>query len=424
MAVQGLVNTAEVYFVGRLGSTALAGASLCYPMMMLMSAMSGAGLGGGISSAIARSLGARDVERARLLAIHALVLGIGFGLFFTILMELTGPALYQAMGGSDQTLRDAMAYSTAFFRGVIVVWFFNTLASIFRGLGQPAFPAQVGVVGAIVIVIASPTLIFGLGPIPALGIAGAGIAVILYVAVGSMVLLARLFSAKSPLRLSLDGFHFERELFWEILRVGLPSSLNTVVGSMGFMVMTGLVGRFGTSALAAFGLGTRFEFVLIPVVFGLGTAVVTLVGAAMGAQDYARAREVTRTSTIIGGVLWGVAGIFLVLFPRLWLGLFTNEPEVLQLGSRYLRTVGPLYPLVGIGMILYFACQGIGQAMLPLVLSIGRLAVALALGWAVVHFGGGVGWVFGAVAIGLAIYGLALIAMIVVTFRKLTPPAA
>jgi putative MATE family efflux protein len=423
MVVQGLVNTSEVYFVGRLGPTALAGASLCYPMMMLMSAMSGAGLGGGISAAIARSLGARDVERARNLAIHSIVLGLAFGLFFTILMELTGAALYQAMGGQGQTLRDAISYSAAFFRGVIVVWFFNTMASIFRGVGQPAFPAMVGAVGAVIIVFASPALIFGFGPVPAFGIAGAGIAVILYVSVASLVLLGRLFSAASPLRLSLNGFRFQHELFREILRVGLPSSINTVVGSMGFMVMTGLVGRFGTPALAAFGLGTRFEFILIPVVFGLGTAVVTLVGAAVGAQNYARAKEVTRASAIMGGALWGVAGVILMLFPRLWLGIFTTEPEVLRLGSIYLRTVGPFYPLVGIGMILYFACQGIGQAMAPLLLSLLRFAVALALGWAVIHYGGGVGAVFAAVAIGLAIYGFALIATIVVTFRKLTSPA-
>ncbi len=419
MLIQGLVNTAEVYFVGRLGASAIAGASLCFPMMMLMSAMSGAGLGGGVSSSIARSIGARNPERSRLLAIHSIVLGLLFGLFFTVVMEIFGHALFRTMGGSDEALRQALAYSNAFFRGVIVVWLFNTLTSIFRGLGQPEFPAMVGVVGAVVIIIASPSLIFGIGPIPALGIGGAGIAVIVYVSGASVILLARLFSSKSPLQLSLKGFHFEKELFWEILRVGLPSALNTVVGSMGFMVMTGLVGRFGTTGLAAFGLGSRFEFVLIPVVFGLGTAVVTLVGAAMGAQNLARAKSVTRISTIIGAVLWGVAGVILVLFPRLWLGIFTTDPQVLQVGTQYLRTVAPFYPLVGVGMILYFACQGLGQATLPLILSIGRFAIALLLGWAVVHFGGGIGSVFAAVAVGLVIYSFSLMATIYVTFRKL-----
>jgi putative MATE family efflux protein len=419
MVIQGLVNTAEVYLVGRLGASAIAGAALCFPMMMLMSAMSGAGLGGGVSSAIARSIGARNPERARLLAIHSIVLGLVFGLFFTVVMELFGEALFHTMGGSADALRQALAYSNAFFRGVIVVWLFNTLTSIFRGLGQPEFPAKVGVVGAAVIIVASPSLIFGIGPVPALGIAGAGVAVIIYTATASLVLLWRLFSAQSPLRLSLEGFHFERELFWEILRVGLPSALNTVVGSMGFMVMTGLVGRFGTTGLAAFGLGSRFEFVLIPVVFGLGTAVVTLVGAAMGAQNLARAKAVTKTSTVIGVVLWGVAGVILVAFPRLWLGMFTSDPEVLLVGSQYLRTVGPFYPLVGVGMILYFACQGLGQATLPLILSVGRFAIALVLGWAVVHFGGGIGSVFAAVAAGLVIYSFSLILTIYVTFRKL-----
>jgi putative MATE family efflux protein len=419
MAIQGIVNTAEVYFVGRLGPTAIAGASLCYPMMMLMSAMSGAGLGGGISSAIARSIGARKVDQARSLANHSIALGVMFGLLFTVLMEFASAPLYRLMGGQAETLEASLAYSTAFFRGVVVVWLFNTLASIFRGVGQPAFPAQVGAVGGLIIVIASPALIFGFGPVPALGIAGAGIAVIIYVAAGSAVLLHRIFGPHSPLRLSLQGFRFELSEFWEILRVGLPSSANTVVGTLGFMVMTGLVGRFGTPALAAFGLGTRFEFVLIPIVFGLGTAVLTMVGAAIGARDIPRAKAVTKKGAVIAALLWGVCGLLLTAFPRLWLSIFTADPHVLNLGSKYFRTVGPLYALVGIGMILYFACQGIGEATLPLLLSVARLAVALVLGWSVVALGGGLESVFGAVAVGLAFYGVALWAMIIYVFRRL-----
>jgi putative MATE family efflux protein len=419
MVMQGLVNTAEVYFVGRLGSTAIAGAALCFPAMMLMSAMSGAGLGGGVSSAIARSVGAGKIDQARSLAIHSILLGLATGLFFTLLMEFAGGPLYRLMGGRDETLAASLAYSTAFFRGVALVWLFNTLASIYRGVGQPAFPALVGAAGGIVIVIASPSMIFGVGPIPALGIAGAGIAVILYVTVGSGVLLARMFGPRSPLHLSLEGFRLNSAHFWEILRVGLPSSANTVVGTLGFMVMTGLVGRFGSNPLAAFGLGTRFEFVLIPVVFGLGTAVLTMVGAAVGAVNYNRAKAVTRAGAVVAGASWGFFGIVLTIFPRLWLGIFTADPQVLALGSRYFRYVGPLYALVGIGMILYFACQGIGQATLPLLVGVGRLAVALILGWAVVSFGGGVESVFAAVAVGLALYGLALMAMIYVIFRRL-----
>ncbi len=419
MAVQGLVNTAEVYFVGRLGSTALAGASLCYPMIMLMSAMSGAGLGGGVSSAIARSIGARKIDQARSIAIHSIGLALLFGALFTVFMEFAGEPLYRLMGGSGETLTAGLAYSTAFFRGVTVVWLFNILASIFRGVGQPAFPAIVGAVGGAVIVIASPSMIFGVGPIPAMGIAGAGIAVILYVTLGSLVLLLRIFGPKSPLRLTMDGFHFDPHQIWEILRVGLPSAANTIVGTLGFMVMTGLVGRFGTPALAAFGLGTRFEFVLIPVVFGLGTAVLTMVGAAVGACNVARAKAVTKTGAIMAGAVWGFCGLVLFAFPRLWLAIFTKDAQVLELGSKYFGLVGPLYSLVGIGMILYFACQGIGQATQLLLVGVGRLCIALILGWAVVAFGKGVVWVFGAVAVGLAVYGIAVSSMSVIIFRRL-----
>ncbi len=156
--------------------------------------------------------------------------------------------------------------------------------------------------------------------------------------------------------------------------------------------------------------------------FGLGTAVVTLVGAAAGAQNLSRAKAVTKSSVMIGAGLWGAAGLVLAIYPRLWLGIFTDDAEVLRLGTQYLRTIAPFYPLVGIGMILYFACQGLGQATLPLILSVGRFAIALLLGWGVVHYGGGIGAVFGAVAVGLVIYSLSLVATILVTFRKLEAP--
>ena len=419
MVVQGLVSTAEVYFVGRLGPHALAGATLCFPAMMLMGGMANAGLGGGVSSAIARALGAKKIEQARSLIFHALALGALFGVLFSIAIELMGEPLYRLLGGHGEDLVACLQYSRPFFRGVVMVWLFNTLASVFRGLGQPAFPAIVGAVGGIFIVALSPSLIFGFEPFPAFGIAGAGIAVIVYCALASLVLVLKLLSKSSPLRPSLKDFRFEKHLFWDILKVGLPSSINVVVSSLGMMLMTGLVGRFGTASLAAYGLGTRFEFVLVPIVFGLGTAVVTMVGASYGARNVSRAKQATKSGTIIAAAIWGLAGLALAFFPELWLGIFTKEEAVLAVGRQYFHYVGPTYWLIGIGMVLYFACQGIGHATMPLFLSIGRLALAILLGWLAITRGSGIGAIFAIIAVSLCIYGVVLLVAVTMLFRRL-----
>src|ERR1700675_350416 len=168
-AVAGLIET---YFIGKLGTDALAGVALVFPVVMLMQMMSAGAMGGGMSSAIARALGAGRRADADALTLHALVIALVFGLAFTAALLGGGRWLYAAMGGSGASLDAAMIYSEVVFAGAILVWLFNSLAHVIRGTGNMAFPALVTCIGVVVLIPLSPCLIFGLEPFPKLGVAG------------------------------------------------------------------------------------------------------------------------------------------------------------------------------------------------------------------------------------------------------------
>src|ERR1700730_9942565 len=227
MVVQASVGLIETYFVGKLGTNALAGVALVFPALMLMQMMSAGAMGGGISSAIARALGAGRRADADALALHALAIAVVFGLAFTAAVLDGGPWLYGAMGGTGASLAAALTYSNVIFAGAVLLWLFNSLANVIRGTGNMAVPAVVTCIGAAALIPLSPCLIFGWGPFPRLGIAGGAVAVIAFYVVGSLALVLYLCFSRSLIRLSLSG-GLQRVLFWDILRVGMVAALITV----------------------------------------------------------------------------------------------------------------------------------------------------------------------------------------------------
>src|ERR1700732_3337873 len=353
MLAQTSVGLVETYFVGKLGTDPLAGVALVFPLLMLMQMMSAGAMGGGISSAIARALGAGRRADADALAVHALVIALLFGLTFTVALLLGGRWLYTAMGGSGASLEAALTYSGVVFAGAILVWLFNSLANVIRGTGNMAVPALVTVIGVFVLIPLSPCLIFGFGPFPQLGVAGGAVAVLIYYAIGSVALAAYLRSGRSIVRLSFAGVRFRWTLFYDILRVGAVAALITVQTNLTIAIATGLVGVFGPAAIAGYGTGSRLEYLLIPLVFGLGGPLVAVVGTHIGAGRADRGVREAWIGAAIAAGLCEAVGLCAALFPKAWLGLFDSDPAMLELGAGYLRTVGPAYWLVGVGLALY-----------------------------------------------------------------------
>ncbi|HEY7650728.1 MAG TPA: MATE family efflux transporter [Methylomirabilota bacterium] len=406
MVLQAAVSTLDAVFVGWLGSDALAGVSLVFPLVMLMQTMSAGGMGGGVAAAIARALGAGRRADAHALVAHAALISLAMAASFTTTLLLLGPRLYRAMGGSGPALEAAIAYSNVVFAGAVAYWLLNILGAVVRGTGNMALPAGVMVTAAFIYIALSPALILGWGPFPRLGIAGAGAASVTAFGLGALALLTFLLSGRSLVTLTLRGLRLRRALFWEILRVGAPGSLNTVLTNLTVVLLTGLVGPFGAAALAGYGMGARLEYLLIPLVFGLGSGLVTMVGTSVGAGQRARAERIAWVGAGLAAGLTGSIGLCAAIFPGAWLGLFSRDPDVLAAGTRYLTIVGPFYGFFGLGLALYFASQGAGRLAWPLIAGFTRLLIAALGGWlAINQFGAGLSGLFVAIALALIVFG-------------------
>jgi putative MATE family efflux protein len=406
MVVQASIGLIETYFIGMLGTDALAGVALVFPIMMLMQMMSAGAMGGGISSAIARALGARRTDEADALVLHAGVIALVFGVVFTLAVLGGGRALYTALGGSGPSLDAALTYSNVVFGGAIFVWLFNSAANVIRGTGNMAVPAIVTCLGAAVLIPLSPCLIFGWGPFPRLGISGGAWAVVAYYALGSIAFALYLRSRRSVVRPALHELGFRWPLFRDILRVGAVAALITVQTNFTIAFSVGLVGAFGSAAIAGYGVGSRLEYLLIPVAFGLGGPLVAMVGTNIGAGQHERALRAAWIGGAIAAALTEAIGLGAALFPHAWLTLFDTDPVMLEAGTRYLQTVGPVYGLFGLGMALYFSSQGAGRLKWPLLANFARLVIAVGGGWLALQWGAGLFGVFVAQAIGLAAFGL------------------
>ena len=407
MLAQAGVGLIETYFVGKLGTDALAGMALVFPAVMLMQMTSAGAMGGGIASAIARALGARRRDDADALVLHALLIAAVFALAFMVTVVAGGRWLYTRMGGSGGALDAAMVYSNWVFGGALLVWLFNTLSAVIRGTGNMALPAYVTVAGAVLLLPLSPLLIFGWGPLPGLGIAGGAIALLLYYLAGSAVLAAYLWSPRSLLRPSLRGLQLRWALFADILRVGLVGTVSTVATNLAIGITTALVGAYGTAAIAGYGTASRLEYLLVPLVFGLGAPLVAMVGTCIGAGQRERALRATWIGAAIAFAMTEAIGLWAAAYPAAWLSLFNTEPAMIEAGSQYLRIVGPWYGFFGLGLVLYFASQGAGRLLWPVLGNIARLVVAVAGGWLALHGGYAITGVFAAQAAAMVVYGIA-----------------
>ncbi len=404
MLAQASTGLIEAVFVGRLGTDALAGMALVFPGVMLMQMMSGGAMGGGIAPAVARALGGGRRADADALVLHALAINGALGLAFTALGLLGGPALYRFMGGAGPALDAALQYSGVIFGGAVLVWIMNALASCVRGTGNMLVPAVVICGGALVLIPLSPCLIFGWGPFPALGVRGGGVALLLYYVGGAAVLLWYLAGGRALVRLRVA--RLRAGPLWDILRVGLVASMVSVQTQLVVTAATAFVGHFGTGAIAGYGAGSRLEYLLVPLVFGLGAPLVALVGTNIGAGQRARALRVAWVGAGVAFALTEAIGLAAAAWPGAWLGLFGRDPDMLAAGAAYLRATGPFYGFFGLGMALYFASQGAGRLAWPLAAAVLRMAIAVGGGWLALHWAGSLHLVFLALGAGLAAMGL------------------
>ena len=190
--------------------------------------------------------------------------------------------------------------------------------------------------------------------------------------------------------------------------------MNTAITNLSVIILTGIAGQFGPEVAIGYAMGARLEYIMQPVAFGFGTAIVAMVGTNWGAGQYQRARRIAWTGAITIAVVCGAIGLMVAIEPGLWMGLFSEDPEVARVGAVYLRIVGPAYVFFGLGLGLFFVSQGFGRGVAAMNANAGRLVVSAGAGIAAVYWLGlGVAGFCAAVAAGFVLYAVLLVYAVV-----------
>lgn len=421
LTIQTSVGVLETYFVSSLGPNVIAGVSVVFPVLMLMQMMANGGIGSGLAAAIARTLGAGNQEEANTLVWHGIVIAGVFGCFLACVLVIGGPFLYQAMGVFGPALSAALSYSDIVFMSSPLIWIVAMLSASLRGAGDTKTPAVVTLLGAVILLPLSPALIFGWGIIPAFGVAGAGLAIVIYYLLASLFLIAHMQSSDSVIKLSIAPLR--AQLFKDILGVGFLASIGTIQINLTVAIVTAVVGRFGPDAVAGYGIASRLEYIQVPLLFALGTAIITMVGVNVGAGNMRRTQRIIWIGVVIAFCFTTMIGFTVAAFPLLWLSIFSEDQEILTIGTEYLQNIAPFYGFVAAGMTLYFAAIGLKKVLWPVLAGSVRMVIAAFIGWvAVIYFSVGLPVFYNILVVSILIYSLiSVVSMYIVlnsSFKK------
>ena len=371
-ALQALYNLVDAFWLGRLGTAAVAAPGMAWPILFFFMSFAGGFQAAG-STFVAQHFGAGDRRGAEesagqllgFLWILSVILGaLGYGLAPTVLRLIRAP---------EEVFPYALTYLRIECMGLPIMFVAQAFGGFMVGLGQTRFLMYINASSLLLNAVLDPVFIFGWGPIPAWGVAGAAWATVLSRAVVAAVGLGILFSGKRGLRLSLWDLWPRLSRVLPILRVGLPNVLDQASTSFGFVVMMGLVAGFGTTVVAAYTVGNRIINLINVVSWGAGSALVAMIGQNLGAENYERAAQVARrgiTATFLA--LVGLYGVTLLL-RRPMFALFVSDPNVIQEGVWYIAIFGISIPFFGLFDASAAVFRGAGHTVPPMIMAIVRL---------------------------------------------------
>ena len=399
---------AETWLAARQGTEALAGWAVVLPFALLMQMASAGAMGGGVVSAVARALGAGQREQAADLVSHAVLIALAGGALFAVTLALFPYTIFGLIGGPAVAERAAPYAIWLFGMGAIPVWLANTLASVLRGGGRHALASRSLILAGLASPILSWVLMEPLGQ----GLKGAGMAVALCFSV-SAVTMARLVARGEAGFVPRFRARISGALFHRILAVGLTASMMAALANLTTVLVTARIKPYGTAVVAAYGISARLEFLMIPLAFGIGSALTALVGRSVGAGDWDTARRTAWTGVLLTIGVSGLAGGVVTVFPAGFAGLFTRDPAVLAAAVEALRFIAPACPGFGVGMALYFASIGAARMRGPVLAAFCRIGLAvLGGGFLADALGMGLRGQFLGVALGITAYGAVIAASV------------
>ncbi len=374
MALHTGFNVVDTIFVGKISSLALASISITFPVVFLIIALA-AGVGIGITSLVARLLGAKKKKEAENAAEHALILGLVMTAIFTVAGLTLSRPLFQLIGATDEMMPLVMEYVRIIFGGSFFMFMGFIANSILRGTGDMKTPMKVMILATVLNIVLDPLFIFGIWIFPRMGIGGSALATIISRGVGSIIIVSHLLNGRSVLNLNLRYFKFKWKIISDILHVGIPASLSQSIISLGMFFVTKIAAFFGPMVIAAYGIAGRLYTVALLPSMGIASAVITIVGFNVGAGKYRRAGKTAWIGALLAFIFMETIGIIFFSTSGFWIEIFNSNPEIISVGTSYLKIVPLFFGLAGIITVLSSAFQGAGKGRPSLVITLARLFV-------------------------------------------------
>lgn len=370
-----MFNVVDTYFAGRLSTEALAALSLSFPVFFMLVAVGG-GFATGTTALIGHALGAGDRRRAALIASQGLVLAVGLGLVVSALGYLVAPGLYRVLGADGAYLDICLAYIRVILPGGVLIFGVHMLNAVLNAQGDTRTFRDALITACLLNVVLDPWFMFGGLGLPAMGVAGLALATVV-AQMFSVALMSRRAWRSGLLHRSAGArWRPDRSVMAAIARQGLPAGGSMMTMAVGVFVITWFLGGFSRDTVAAYGVATRIEQILLLPAIGLNVATLALAAQNGGARRFDRVRQTVRTALAAGAVLTIGGGVLLLLLARPLMDIFTDDPAVIAIGAHYLRIAALAEFAYVILFINTSALQGLKRPALALWLGLGRQIVA------------------------------------------------
>ena len=401
-----LIVITDAYFVSQLGNVPLASLALVFPFLTLMQMMSAGAIGGASTSSISRFLGADLIENANSAIWHAILIGIFMSLIYTIIFGFFPEYIYSSMGGDKDVLDGAIDFSEIAFGGAVFTWLLYIFSAILRAMGEFIVPAKVQILGCLFQIFLGGVLTVGWFGFESFGIVGPAIAMV--VSHFFMMIYLYFYIKYKQKIIKLSTYPLNKKSFLDIMKVGAGGLINSTTIAGTVAVVTATVSHYGIEALAGYGLGSRLEIIITPLVFGIGSVLTAAVGINAGANQMSRAKKIAWVGAIMSFIIIGVISIAVAVYPELWLDNFETNILSKKYAILYLIIVGPFYCFFAAGQTLYFASQGTGKIFFPVIVGIIRFLTVSVVCYLTIIFSWSLSHIFYAVSFGLAITGIGL----------------
>lgn len=366
--IHTIYNLTDTYFVSKIPGNAVAGIQFVWPLIFLIMSF-GIGMAVATSSIIAQYIGAHMQEKAKQTAGQAIFLMLGLSIVSGIVGFFFAPMIIRAMGATGELYDNSYAYLSIMFLGMPATFLLNAYNAIKQGQGDTVSPLIIGALSVGTNIILDPIFIFVLD----MGVQGAALATVIATGIFAVYGIITTFSSKQSLQLTLSHLKYNKEILSKIISIGFPSSAGQATTAFGFTILNVFLVSFGDITLTAFAVGNRISSLIMMPAMGIGSALATIVGQNLGADNVGRAKLAVRNSTYLSTAFLVVGGLIMLPFSRQIVSAFSNDPQVIISGTNYLKMIIYSIPLMGFFQILVGTFQGSGHTVSAMILMMGRL---------------------------------------------------